>query len=76
MESNYKKYASVYTVFSIKLKFNKFILKYFFRTILIFVSSEGIVFLQVTQNFIYYGLQAQNTLGCFSIYLNMYKINL
>ena len=37
MESNYKKCASVYTVFPMKLKFNKFIVDHFSRTILILV---------------------------------------
>ena len=46
------------------------------RTLLILEGAGGLVFLQGTQNVIHYGLQAQNFWGRFSIYLNLFKINL
>ena len=60
MESDYKLYASVSMVSSIKLKFNIFIVDHRSSYYINFYVSRNHGFLQDTQNVIHYDLKAQS----------------
>ena len=60
MESNYKKYASIKIVLSIKLKFYMCIVDHHSSYYINFGVSRRHSFLQGTQNVIHNGVQAQN----------------
>ena len=59
-EPNYQNYTSVQTVFSIKHKFDVYIVDHRFSYYINFGVSKRYCFLQDTKNVMHYGLQAQN----------------